>query len=267
MARAITRSGNAVFESLHDARIACAVDFASLDPGQFAPALLHEARHTWQERVTSELRSAQIMTRFLGEMLGAGDPIDVYAGAIELVEDELRHVALCVQVCGALGAPALLPDPVELRDSPAFLAAPMAERALATAITMLAVNETMSTAYIEDLRSRCNQAAIRRVLDLTIGDEDEHEAFGWAYVEASLRRFPASTLSDWKHVAANALQVHRENAAGILAEIDPARRSLDAWPDEERAPLALFSPQRQGLVTQIALDTKLLPRLRAIGLA
>jgi glucose-1-phosphate cytidylyltransferase len=44
-----------------------------------------------------------------------------------------------------------LPEPVVLQDSPGFLAAPMAERALASAISLLLVSEPVAAGYRADL--------------------------------------------------------------------------------------------------------------------
>src|SRR5687768_18251197 len=115
---------------------------------EFPAALVAEARSEWLERFRSEFRSIQIMARFVTEIVGAGDPMQVYAGAVELVSDEVRHAELCAAMCRALGGSPKLPDPVALRDPEPFLKAPMAERALATAISMLGVNETLSVGYI-----------------------------------------------------------------------------------------------------------------------
>ena len=52
----------------------------------------------------TEFQSIQIMTRFMWEILGSGDPLDVYAGAADAIMDEIRHTAMCVEMAKALGA-------------------------------------------------------------------------------------------------------------------------------------------------------------------
>jgi hypothetical protein len=170
------------------------VDLADLSPALVPPAMLTRVRATWQDRVSSEFRSIQVMGRFLTEVTGAGDPLDVYAIATALVQDEIGHAEMCAAVCAKLGSPPLLPTPVELNDSDAFLGSPMAERALSSAISMLAINETISAAIVSDLLQRCDYAPIRRVLSATIADEGEHGDFGWSYVRSSLARFDRSSL-------------------------------------------------------------------------
>ena len=233
---------------------------------RFSPDLVDEARAAWRERFASEYRSVQIFTRFLEEVTGAGDPLEVQAAVLDAVRDEMRHVALCAAACRALGTEALLPEPVALRESPAFLAGSMPERALTTALSMLVVNETVSVGFIEDLRARCTAPSLRMVLDETLSDEDGHRDFGWTYVRDSMQRFPHAALASWRKVVEHALAPHLRRASELLSALPPGRRTLEAWPDDDRAPLALFSPQRQALVFERTVRETLWPRLRALEL-
>jgi hypothetical protein len=251
-----------LFGRIHERQVGPMPDLSGLE----APALLRvEAHAVWQERFQSELRSVQIMTRFLTEVVGAGDPIDVHACAADLVADEIRHVALCFHVCRALGAPPALPEPMRLGEPPTYLAAPMAERALATALSMLVVNETLSIGFIADLRPRC-RSSLGPVLDAILADEEQHGPFGWLYVENALGRFPAATLPDWRHLIERTLAPHLARAEEILARVAPERQALEAWPDDELAPLGLFSVERQALVLRRTVAVELRPRLEQMGL-
>src|SRR5690606_5508770 len=119
------RRAGGVFGELHREVIGPAVPPDDLRPADFSPQPVNHAREVWADRLRTEFRSIQIMARFLEEVVGAGDPLDVYAGAIELVRDEVRHTELCMAVCRALGAEPRLPDPVALRDPAPYLDAPM----------------------------------------------------------------------------------------------------------------------------------------------
>lgn len=254
------------FGPLHEATRGPPIDWSRLDLGRFSPDLLGLSRRVWLERTQSELRSIQIMTRFMEEVLGAGDPIDVYAWAADLVRDEVRHTALCREACLALGVQPVFPEPrVELL-SPAYLEAPMASRALTTAMGMLAINETLSSAFIEDLAARCQTPGFSEVLASTIADEEQHGELGWAYVEASLLRFERSTLPSWRHLVKTTLAPHFERRDRALAGLEEPYRRLEAHPEPERAALGLFSPARQALVFQTAWKERLEPRLRRLEL-
>jgi hypothetical protein len=264
-ARQLTLAG-APFESWHRSRLGPAIDLGDLGPAVVPPALLPEMRSAWQARVQSEFRSIQIMTRFLTEVTGAGDPLDVYTGAVELVADEIRHAELCAAVCRRLEVAAPLPTPVPLPDPPSFLALPYPERALSTAITMLVVNESISTAIIRDLLERCDYPPLRRVLQATVEDEATHGNFGWDYVAASLARFDHQSRSYWRNLTRQALSPHRELAARTLSTVPAERRSLDADGERALARHGLMSPQRQALLFERTFVVEMGPRLQQLGL-
>jgi hypothetical protein len=265
MAKELSFAGGA-FAPLHQRMVGVKVDFATLDPAAFEPQLLERARLTWQDRVRTEYRSAQLMSRLLLETLAAGDPFDSHAGIVSFIEDELRHVALCAGLVRALGSAPLLPEPVELTQPAAFIAMSAAQRALSIAISMLLVNEALSVAYIEDLRARCQQPVVRAVLDATLADETEHDAFGVEYVRRALSRLPDVPLASWRKIAQQALEPQRSAASAALRELAPEQRQLEAFPDEQEAALGLFSRARQALVFERAYEQRLLPCLRELQL-
>lgn len=255
-----------IFAQLSDEILGPVVDLSDLRLDLHTKERIELARRVWADRVRTEFRSIQIMSRFLTEVLGAGDPVEVYAGASDLITDEVRHVRLCVALCEALGGAPAFPEPIELRDPEPYLKAPMAERACHTAIAMLCVNETLSVAFVEDLRARCGDPAVKRVLDATVEDEEGHQDFGWTYAEKALARFPASTRGDWQHLVQRTLEPHRRAAQPLLDELDASGRGLSDLPEEELAALGLFTPQRQALVFRRCYEETLAPRLRKLGL-
>ena len=244
----VIREAGGVFGRLHRELMGLEIDWSQLIVEEHDPAHIELARRVWLDRVRTEFRSVQIMTRFLSEVVGAGDPLDIYAGAAELVSDEIRHTALCVGVCRALGVEPRFPDPIPHIMPPEFLNASMGERALNTAISMLLVSETLSVGFITDLQQRCHHPVIRAVLDATVEDEADHEAYGVEYVRASLKRFPASTRPQWRNLAGEVVSRYRASADAILAGLGPTERTLDAWPEPELVALGLHSQQRQALV-------------------
>jgi hypothetical protein len=266
MALPLRRDRDSVFGTMFRARYGEDVDLSDLRPEQYTAERLSHARSVWSERVQTEMRSAQIMGRFVSEVMAAGDPLDVYAGAVDMLDDEIRHVASASALLRALGGTPLLPSPVEQRESEAFLARPAAERALSTAISMLAIAESLSHHYIEDLARRCTNPAVARVIHATSADEAEHHAFGWTYLERSLARFEPRDREVWAQITDRMLAPRRASARAELARIEPGRRALDAWPEPELAELGLFSRERQALLTDVALRTVVEPKLAALGL-
>lgn len=265
MGHVIGQAGG-IFGRLHDELMGIGIDFGAFDTSAYSAERLQRARSVWMNRVHTEFRSIQIMTRFLTEILDAGDPIDVYAGAVDQIADEVRHTALCVGMCRALGHEPRFPSPVQHVMPDRFAKRPAGERALNTAITMLLVSETLSVGYIEDLQMRCHQPVIRSVLDATLEDEEAHEGFGFDYVEASLRRFPRSTLSQWRHLTSEACGIYRDQAEAVLADIPESQRDLEAWPEPDLVELGLHSRQRLALLFERTWKSKLAPRLTDLGL-
>ena len=225
-----------------------------IDVGGFDPALLAEARTTWRDRAETEWRSMQIMARFLDDVFALGEPLDVCAEVVDAVSDELRHARLCMKLCAELGGPlAEAPDPRTPPD------APPEQRALATAISMLAINETLSVGYLRDLEARCTFEPVHAVLREIVADEEGHDDLGWSLVRRWLHGFGEAALPEWQRFAGAAVAKYRTWADDVLADV--AERSLDAWPDTDRAQLGLFSRERQALVFEHTWRTEVAPRL------
>jgi hypothetical protein len=203
------------------------------------------------------------MTRFLVELLSSGQPPDVCAAAADLITDELRHVELCAAVCRALGVEPQLPEPLELIDPPGFLSRPMHVRAHATALTMLVINETISTTLIEDLVARCPEPAIRQVLVATSSDEDTHRDLGWAFLDRLLESSSKSQRAALPELVQLTLAPHERACLLALEKISPECRRLDSFKEPHMARLGLLSMERQALLYQQARDERLAPGLRA----
>ncbi len=260
------RYAGGVFGHLHEEMMGAEIDFDAFDPTSFDEALRNRARETWFQRAQTEFRSTQIMTRFMTEVLGAGDPIDVYATVVDLIEDEARHTALCAGMCRALGGTPRFPDPIVPDDPPDFLSAPMGERAMATAISMVALSEALSYGFMTDLQERCEEPTVAAVLAATVEDEEDHQELGWIYIENSLTRFPASTLSAWRHLVTSVLKPHLVRADQVLEDVPEDNRHLDAFPEPELVELGMFSDQRQGLLVYRTVEEVIEPRLRSLEL-
>jgi hypothetical protein len=253
------------FLSLHRAHLGPLPEI-HLDNRDIPSHLRELVLDTWSFRVETEYRSVQVMTRFLTETLGAGDPLEVHAAISEAIRDELRHVSLCAAVVEALGHRAPLPTPVTEDLSPEFFALPMAQRALTTAITMLLINETLSVALLEDLRQRATHPAIAAVLEATLTDEDTHEAFGTHYVKASLARFDEDGRAWARALTRASIEGHRASARSRLGSLSPALETRNAHPEPELAHWGLMSPTREAIIVLETLEQRLAPRLVTLGL-
>jgi hypothetical protein len=246
--------------------VTTALDLDGFDRTAVPSHLLQAARETWRDRVRTEYQSVQIATRFLGEALAAGEPLELHQLLVDVVQDELRHVEVCIALCRALGT-----EPPE----PKVVAAPLApleqvpieERVLASAISMFCVSETFSVGYLRDLEERCGHPTIRTVLQEILGDESVHEAFAWGYVRRRVAQEPAERLAGWRTFTARLVKAHLDRADEALRSVDARQRDLSSWPEPELVDLGLMSNARLALVCRRTHEQVLAPRLRDAGLA
>lgn len=254
------------FASQHRAVVGQLPVLPDLDLSRYDPNLVHRARASWQERSRTEFRSMQVVLRFVSECVGSGDPLEVYSSALEWVVDEVRQIELCEALCAKLGIPATLPEPLPVNEPELFLKAPMPERALHTGISMLLVSETISNGFMQDLVERTREPAVKRVLEATLEDADNHDEFAVAYVREALKRFHPDTLPAWRGLVDRLLAPHREMMDKLLADVPVDRRKIENFPDVAEADLGVFSKERQALVFQRTVSEVLEPKLRSLDL-
>lgn len=237
-----------------------------VDTSRFDPGLVVEARLTWAERVRTEWRSVQILARWVTELTATTAPLSFLSGAVRALDDEIHHVALCEAMCEALGGRAERSPPSPEAEATSAQLAPR-ERPLATAIVMLVVNETLSVAYLRDLAARCDEPAVRAVLDALLDDELGHRDLGGDYVRYALPLRPAAERAAWRAFAGRAVEHHLRKLEALLAGVPAERRELEHFPDVGRANLGMTTPVRQALVFEETLASTLRPRLEALDLA
>jgi len=254
------------FASLHASVVGALPDIPAIDLSRFDENVLNRARAAWQERSRAEYRSMQVLLRFAGEVASSGDPLEFNACILEFAIDEIRQVELAEAICARLGIPATLPVPPPLVDPKPFLDAPPPERALHTAITTLLVGETLGAAFAEDLAQRCDEPAIKLVLEATIEERESREAFAMAFVKHALLRFHPDTMTSWRTLVARVIEPHRATAQKLALGLPEADRSLDRHEERDAARLGLFSQARQALLFAKVLDETLAPKLRELGL-
>ncbi|MCB9540023.1 MAG: ferritin-like domain-containing protein [Myxococcales bacterium] len=228
------------------------------------PALVERARGVWAERVHTEHRSAQALARYVHELLAVDAPRPEIEAALDMVRDELRHVALCEDVVRALGGQPGRPTPLDLPAPEAFRRAPAAQRAMGTAISMLVVNETLSVGYLDDLARRAGDGVCGHVVRAILGDEAGHGAGDVPLVERTLAACSPAERAEWAAFTEACVRPHLRRAEDALAGVPPAERVLEDEP--AHAALGLFTPRRQALVLARTWRETLRPRLVALGL-
>ena len=240
-----------------------ALEFSTLDVAAIDPELLRHAQLVWSDRVRTEYQSIQFAVRFHGETLAAGERLEVQKMVMDMCEDELRHAEVCGQMCTALGT-----QPPEHSDIAAPLAGaklaevPTGERVLASAISMFLIAETFSVGYIRDLESRCQHPVTSSVIDVIIGDEEEHQAFGPAYVSELLARESLDRRAHWRAFTNNLVRKHLDKAEATLKASPPA----PPWSEQQLADLGLHSESRLAEMCLRTHRDTLAPLLRELEL-
>jgi hypothetical protein len=242
-----------------------AIDFSALDIAALPAGLVEEARVVWADRVRTEYQSIQIATRFLGEALAAGEPLDGVRRVSEVVGEEIRHTELCGRMCAALGGAASAPGDVA---SPLdnLHEVPLDERVIASAISLFLIAETFSVGYLRDLEARAGHPVTRAVLRAIAGDEAEHEAFGPELVAQKLRDVSPAKRAAWRGFTGRLVRAHLDRADRALARVPAGAQMLDRWPEPERAVLGLLGEVRLALLCRQTYATRLAPALERLGL-
>jgi hypothetical protein len=174
-------------------------------------------RAAWVHRAHDEYRSMTAFTELLGELAAIAAPLDVLAAATRLVEDEVKHVALCARVVEALGGPGEQPgEPRWVRSDKRL---PVQARVAMTCVGSLAIGETLSVAGITDALAKTTHPTLRAVTETILADEHFHSAFGFAWIESQWAGLPYST----RLMVENRLPAL---IAHLEAERPPSRRAL-----------------------------------------
>jgi hypothetical protein len=242
------------------------IDFGAFDAAAHSARRLEHARAVWRNRVRTEYQSAQVATRFLGEVLAAGDPFDVQRLLVEVIGEELDHAELCAAMCRALGADAPAPGDVAA-PLHALDPVPLDERVIATAISMFLVNETFSVGYLEDLVARCDHPVVGPVLRAILGDEGEHGEFAETFLARHLANESAARMAEWRGFTTKLIRGHLDQTESVLAALAPEERDLARHPEPELAALGLASDARLALVGRRTFEEVLRPRVARLSLA
>lgn len=255
-----------VYAELHEQLFGARQRARPIQVEGLTPALVDEARRAWQERLKRTFEALQTRIRFLSEVVGCGDPLEVYGAVVDLVQHQIRQVSLCQAGCESFGTPPVLPDLVASDEPSAVAEAPMLERAVATAICSLAIDDTLRMGNVRDLAERCRTSPLCEGLAEAIDGQDKRERFAWTYVREGIRRFPPNHLAHWRALVESTLTQYRRQAAEVLETIPEARRTLAAWPEPERANVGIQSRERQALLFEKLMGEELEPKLREVEL-
>ncbi len=184
--------------------------WGTLDAGDFAPALVERARHSWTEGALNEYATAACFAALLRALLEARAPVDLVGMAGAFVADEMLHVELNARMAMALGgaAPlavdfaALVPE-VPAGTSPLGHAAELLVR-------VCCVGETLSVPLLSAAMRAATHPLVRAVLERLVRDEVAHARLGWLFLEWAGPALDAAARRRLGVVAAGAIDEQRQ---------------------------------------------------------
>jgi len=212
----------------------------------------------WRTLCEDERDSLIAATLVAGDLARLGAPPSILAAAARVIEDEVRHVAVCATVLERLGA-AMAEVPAEQRRKTVG-SDPSIERRTALALVAgFGVGESMSAGWFAAARKACRQPLIHWALTELLRDEARHGAFG---IDAG----------DW-------LTKHWSNAErralwpGCVVEMEDFERRIGGpvaaieavAPDPEDLALGILSAAEGCAAAVKAVERWVIPSLARVG--
>ncbi len=226
-----------------DTRIAST--WVQVRPDDLAARLTDEQRRffarRWEGDGRLEHASVASFARASLELMAAGAPPELVAGAHEAALDEVRHARACFGLAARYADAPRSPGPMQVAGPRDLTLAELAVRTFLEGC----VEESVATLCALRQHAACVFPAVRDVLSEIVEDESRHAALAWRTVAWALREGGDDVAQALRNAAANELAEVRERAEqpGRTPVIDVAlmrrhgrlpgalqrRTALDAW--------------------------------------
>jgi hypothetical protein len=228
----------------------------------YPAAALEFALAAWTLKAEEEYRSAAVFAEIVAALLDGGAPLDLLAALGHVVEDELAHSALCLDLVTAFGAPApkASMDRVRQRVSADGNTSP-SMKGLKLLLFEGAIGETISARLFHAgwavSREPCTRAALRVILR----DEARHARLCWHASTELVRGLGNPERTRLQDDLADFLG-NLEHSAAL-----PALRRLEA---NERVPteleeLGVLAAEKRVSAFYDSLEKVAFPRLARLG--
>lgn len=240
------------------------LQFPSLPTGdwsRFGRADLAVAAEAWSARSIQERRSAAVFATIAAGLAALSVPLSLLAAVARIVEDEIRHAALCRQLARELGCD----DENDDLDAAERRLRPPGRQAASAVLSLLlvegAVGETISTATFAATRAGTREPRTRAALSLILRDEARHARTCWeAFATLSSEVTPerAQLATDLSH----------ELGVVELHSILPALKRVAAGNlgTASRAALGILPPLKRAEVFYANLEGNIFARLKRLGI-
>jgi hypothetical protein len=229
--------------------------WGSLDPSEFTPEALHEARALWTNATFTEYASAAAFSALTSALLECGAPIDLSALAADSAVDELDHAEVLSRLVTELGGAAAFEVELGLVSPSTTPGVSPLLRAAELAIKTSCVGEALSVPALLRSRQLAGNALVRAVLDRLLRDEGQHARIGIWFLESANERLSRADREHLARVTLDAIAVYRPLWQGrCVACAAPA--ALGGVPADDHAALMVS-----------AVRTRIVRPLRRLGIA
>jgi len=151
---------------------------------------------TWRYREKIELEAADQFRRLATELAATGALPLLVDMASEAAQEEEEHAVLCRKIVDSLqpGLRALEPN-LGVALGPEWL--PRSQRALYASVALSCVTESLSTAFLLEMRELVTNELIRKIVQRILKDEIKHSRLGWAHLAAEAEQGDVSWLGEY----------------------------------------------------------------------
>ncbi len=208
------------------------------------------ALNAWQQATLNEYRSQVGFTLLLSEATLEGLPFDALQTLARTVRDEAVHVELCRRMVRWLGGTDEIPGTPQWVTPDESL--PRLDRIGDMVIGSLCIGESVSCFLLGAGRDEATDPTARAVLTQMTADESFHSQAGFALLEMLMPRLNAKQKRSWNRRAQLAL--------------DSVSEFCEQPFDLVWHPYGCLSFKRQRSIFRKIRDTRILPRLKTLGL-
>ena len=214
---------------------------------------MNEVRAEWQRRVIAEYRSAAVTHHLILWYIQIGASPDLIREGLRIVEQELGHAELSLEVLAAAGGTP--PAPVDRRTLALVTGEPLELAVVRGTVELFCLGETVAVPLFRRMLRGTTEPVVRRALRKILADEAEHRRFGWDALEWLLGGIPGAREVLQAELPAMLARVRASYGAGVETALSDDART---W--------GLLAPAEYGEELEWATRRWYRPRFAALGL-
>jgi hypothetical protein len=219
------------------------------------------AARAWTMKAEEEHHSAAIFADLLSLFVDTGIPLDLLGCIARVVEDELRHTELCLDLARRFRTEPPRARPLPRASHPTT---PSERRARGVSIVLVegAIGETISSALFNVGRHVANEPCSKAALGLILRDEVLHARLFWEALAVLRAEMTSEDLDALQREASRAFGIiENSSILPILQRLERGEPFDPAW-----AALGVLPPEERVEAFYGAIEKRVRPRLDRLGL-